>query len=96
MFKVGEIALTQGCKRHPNNVEVEIIPTPKGIQMKGIYGILFDGVNYLIEEKILKNFRHQILLILGGIVFGSRLQLLHDVNINTVLGQYLWKATLKH
>lgn len=54
MFKVGEIALTQGCKRHPNNVEVEIIPTPKGIQMKGIYAISFDGINYLIEEKNLK------------------------------------------
>jgi len=54
MFKLGEIALTQNCTRHPNNVEVEIIPTPSDIQMKGVYAIIFNDVKYLIAEANLK------------------------------------------
>jgi len=54
MFKLNEIALTQNCIRHPNNVEVEIIATPEKLKVNGVYGILFDNVNYLISEANLK------------------------------------------
>lgn len=54
MFKVGEIALTQNCSRQPNNVEVEIIASPKELKVDGIYGILFNNINYLIVEANLK------------------------------------------
>lgn len=54
MFKVGEIALTQHCIKKPNNVEVEIIATPEKIKVNGVYGILFNNINYLIAEANLK------------------------------------------
>ncbi len=55
MFKIGEIALTQNCIRHPNNVEVEVLSELRLIATDTLgYHIIYNDMKYSIVKENLK------------------------------------------
>lgn len=55
MFKIGEIALTQNCIRHPNNVEVEVLSELRILPGNKMgYIIFFNNIQYSVVKENLK------------------------------------------